>query len=319
MEGGRLRPGPPCPRNLLNVAQITLQDVREAQQHLRQALKQRPDLVEAHALLGEIYFRLQEWKEAEDHLKQAVQADPMLARLLMQAAIAQGDTESGNQWAKRTIEACRQRLNADPNSTDVNSAVTRLVLVEGFMNLKEKDYDTAQEGIGAREKTGPAASGIRAGVRPGLRHAGPGAAERQHAHRYGQALVAGREGFAERPEQSDSASPTARRDARHRRRRGASAQTITGTAGAGPVERAVLHMALGLDAYAQGKPEQARIHWERAFDLDPDRMLVAANNVAWLLSHPQSGDQNTARSSWLAVFRRRCCPWPWSRRTWTAL
>jgi tetratricopeptide (TPR) repeat protein len=58
---------------------------------------------------------------------------------------------------------------------------------------------------------------------------------------------------------------------------------------------AVLHLALGLDAYAEGKPEQARFHWEQAVSEDREHMLVAANNVAWLLSHPQPGDQKALK------------------------
>src|SRR5262249_43417847 len=38
--------------------------------------------------------------------------------------------------------------------------------------------------------------------------------------------------------------------------------------------------------YAQKRTEQARVHFERAFDLEPS-MLLAANNLAWLLAHEE--------------------------------
>jgi tetratricopeptide (TPR) repeat protein len=285
-------------RQLLSVANLTPQDVRDAQQHLRQALTQRPEMVEAHALLGETYFRLRDWKDATYHLEKAVQADPMLARLLMVAAYGQGNTESGNLWAKRTIEACRQRLNADPDNTDPNSAMVRLVLVEALMN--QKDYEGATKELVYGKQLDPdrqeypqALAQVCATQLQGL----PKDKTLADTAKRWQLV---REGLQNDPNNlillQQLLRVTHGTDATAEQAR----KRLTELLAQGGQASAVLHMALGLDAYAQGKPEQARVHWERALYLD-ENLLVAANNVAWLLSHPEVGSPDTKSVSLVAA------------------
>jgi predicted Zn-dependent protease len=49
------------------------------------------------------------------------------------------------------------------------------------------------------------------------------------------------------------------------------------------------HFALGVDAWANGKENEARIHWERAYQLNSQAPAVA-NNLAWLLAHSKTPD-----------------------------
>jgi tetratricopeptide (TPR) repeat protein len=42
------------------------------------------------------------------------------------------------------------------------------------------------------------------------------------------------------------------------------------------------HFALGVDAWAQGRAAEARLHWERANEIAPGTPVIA-NNLAWLL------------------------------------
>src|SRR5262249_24578172 len=46
---------------------------------------------------------------------------------------------------------------------------------------------------------------------------------------------------------------------------------------------AVVHFALGVQAWRRGRPTEAQIHWEAALDLAP-YLVVAANNRAILLA-----------------------------------
>jgi Flp pilus assembly protein TadD len=47
---------------------------------------------------------------------------------------------------------------------------------------------------------------------------------------------------------------------------------------------ATAHLVLGIDAWQQDKPAEARYHWEMAFKLSPGSPQVA-NNLAWILAH----------------------------------
>src|SRR5262249_30994039 len=47
---------------------------------------------------------------------------------------------------------------------------------------------------------------------------------------------------------------------------------------------AVVHLTLGIDAWEQGKVDDARRHWEQAYQLAPD-MAVVGNNLAWVLAN----------------------------------
>jgi tetratricopeptide (TPR) repeat protein len=52
---------------------------------------------------------------------------------------------------------------------------------------------------------------------------------------------------------------------------------------------ATVHLALGLDAWEQGKVTDARRHWEQAYQQDPSMALVG-NNLAWVLATQEPTD-----------------------------
>jgi uncharacterized protein HemY len=58
---------------------------------------------------------------------------------------------------------------------------------------------------------------------------------------------------------------------------------------------AIAHLALGNDAFSNGKQEEARAHWEQALAGDKQIPLVA-NNLAWLLAHKEPTDLPRALS-----------------------
>ena len=45
----------------------------------------------------------------------------------------------------------------------------------------------------------------------------------------------------------------------------------------------MLHFCVGVLAYEENKPEEACMHWERAYKLDPD-LAIVGNNLAWSLA-----------------------------------
>jgi tetratricopeptide (TPR) repeat protein len=52
---------------------------------------------------------------------------------------------------------------------------------------------------------------------------------------------------------------------------------------------AMAHLALGNDAWARNKNEEARAHWEQAYKLDP-RLTMVTNNLAWALAYREPTD-----------------------------
>jgi tetratricopeptide (TPR) repeat protein len=52
---------------------------------------------------------------------------------------------------------------------------------------------------------------------------------------------------------------------------------------------AVAHLVLGMDYWNREKPQDARYHWEKAFELykgqDTNSALLVANNLAWVIAH----------------------------------
>ena len=53
------------------------------------------------------------------------------------------------------------------------------------------------------------------------------------------------------------------------------------------------HFVLGLDAFSRGNSDDARLHWEQAFRLEPNAAIVA-NNLAWMLAHGDCPDLTRA-------------------------
>ena len=259
-----------------------------AERHLQLALKTRPDSPEVNALLGQFYFAKQNWKLAEQYLVKGEQAEPALARLLMVSTAAQGNVEGSKQWAKRSAEVGRQQLKADPNNVGARLAVAEAlmaqqdlaaaaaVIQEGASLAPRLEYQQALSQIYtsqlrelAKNKAAPNTTARWQLIQQGLRE------DPNNMYLLQQLL--------EVTHGQDAFAAAARQRLQELLAEGKSS--------------AVLHLALGLDAFEQKQLDKARFHWERAFELEP-RLLIAANNVAWLLAHPAPLDRQQA----LAVF-----------------
>ena len=53
------------------------------------------------------------------------------------------------------------------------------------------------------------------------------------------------------------------------------------------------HLLLGYDAWEHGRADEAKLHWERAFEADPQSSVVA-NNLAWALASGQAHELKRA-------------------------
>ncbi len=60
-------------------------------------------------------------------------------------------------------------------------------------------------------------------------------------------------------------------------------------------DSATLHLVLGIDAYESGRVDEARLHYQRAYELSPD-MLAVGNNFAYILASSPPIDLATAQN-----------------------
>ncbi len=105
----------------------TKQQIQEAEQHLLMALRIEPENVDAHARLGELYFRLNRLEEARTHLLAAVTRREALALLLSRIPDEKSETTRGS-WADRAVSYYR-----DVTTVYAKNAQARIRLAEATL------------------------------------------------------------------------------------------------------------------------------------------------------------------------------------------
>jgi tetratricopeptide (TPR) repeat protein len=266
-------------RHLLTGAAGSPADPRAAELHLRRALQGQPSGLEAHALLGLLCRASGRLDQAEKHLAKAVEAWPDLRFPLADLYKAQGKKDLARAEAEMGLQFCRQRAEADPGAVDARLRwASALTFVE--------DY-----------------AGAVAVLRPGL--------SRPEAEQYRPALAKVYATWSDARKQAADSTP---RDRLALLEEGLSCAPedadllqrlvhLTRADGPGADEAraawrrvaarqegsAVVQTLLGMEAWEDGKPGEARRHFERALQLSPG-LPVAANNLAWALAHTEPVD-----------------------------
>jgi tetratricopeptide (TPR) repeat protein len=251
-----------------------------AEAHLLQALDgELEDRDVAHALLGKLYLARGQLVEAQQHLLRAVKTRPHLRLNLAQLYARRGDRERARREADLAIGYFRARAKADlyehrfrllwAEATafveDFPGAVA--ILEEGLSATGARDYRTALAGVYvtwhdflSRDRKVKLEEQL-ALLERGLHHdpANLGVLNR---------LLAAIKVHGDRADRARAA--------------------LRGLLARGKVP-APVHFALGVDAWERGQAAEARVHWERAYQLDP-LVPVVGNNLAWLLAHSKPPD-----------------------------
>ena len=97
---------------------LTTKAIQKAESYIRKALEIDPKNVDAHARLGELYFRLNRYDESRDHLIQAVNSREALTLLLSRIQrTSSGTTTDQQQWADRAVAFYQTKTQADPKDS----------------------------------------------------------------------------------------------------------------------------------------------------------------------------------------------------------
>jgi tetratricopeptide (TPR) repeat protein len=253
---------------------------KAAEKHLLLALQgeiQNRDL--AHVLLGEVYLADGHLDLAEPHLTRALKAFPTARMRLARLYQLRGDNERARREALVAAEHYKARAQANLHDhfarlawadavafgEQFPDAVT--ILEEGWTVSQKGEYRVALGRVYAawcdyqvRVKGGKDVDQLGL-VEKGLAH------DPANAALLNRLLAALGAGGAD----ADKAR-----------------QALQGMLARGEAA-GVAHFALGVDAWHNGKVEEARLHWERAIALAP-QMTLAANNLAMLLSEGRRPD-----------------------------
>jgi tetratricopeptide (TPR) repeat protein len=266
-------------QKLLQKVAANSPQARDAEIHLENAVKARPNFTDAHAVLGQIYAFSDRAQEAEPHLALAVNERPELLLLLAQINAMRGETTTSRTRAQRAVEYYRERTKTHPDEADSRFRWSAaLIFLEDFAGAE------AVLGEGLARNDSPAYH---------LALARAYLAWSDSLVKTAPNDVAGRLILLERGLRQDpsNAALLARL-----------VGLMNGSAAGADKVRAALkgmlaqgqasataHFLLGLDAWQNNRVEEARLHWERSHELAPE-FLGVTNNLAWVLSTGPNAD-----------------------------
>jgi tetratricopeptide (TPR) repeat protein len=261
-------------QTLLAKTNVTLQEIGTAEQHLKYVIRLDPQSLDANELLGRICVRLGRWELAKKYLRPIVADRPETALLLAAVLKAQGDMIEARSYAERAAKLHRENLEkakldvpasrlawADALAMleDYKGALS--VLETGWRQYENKAYLSPMGEVCAlwvealvRSRPGDLAS-LVALIQRGLECAPQN--ETLLKRLIALSHLEGSEGN------------TARATINRMLTEGSST--------------AVLHFTLGIDAWQQGHPQDARKHLALAFD-SASQLPFVANNMAMILA-----------------------------------
>ena len=265
-------------RSLLAGTNLTTTVFKEAEVHLKHALKLEPNSADANELLGRVYFRMGDWDLAQKHLQAVVSTRPGVALMLATLGKRSGDDIGMKRWAERAAKHYRDKVNA----ADEDSMADRLAWAEAL--AMQENYGEAIQilDVGRKRSGSPLYSSAMASLYASWAEQVAWQEPRDVVSR----LTRVQQGLECEPKnvrllkllialgRMQGPEGNAARD---------SLTTLLADGGSSPM----LHFILGSDAWQQGDQDQARKHFSLAFESAPDLPLVA-NHLALLLA---LGDQ----------------------------
>jgi tetratricopeptide (TPR) repeat protein len=267
-------------KGLLAQTNLTAQMVKAAETHLLNALGVDPGLVEAHALLGQIYMQSGAWPEASEHLLKVVPTQGAAALQLALVSRAQRDEKRTRQWAERAAKYFADLLARAPG----DQPASRLGWAQAQVMLE--DYSAALTNLAAGWSQSasaaypPAMGEVCAAWLQATTQKSPAdlAARLKLLQQGLQFAPQNADLLRELIELSQLAGPEAATA------RG-SLNKLLAEAGDFPI----LHYCLGVDAWRRGAADQARQHFTVAFAQAP-QLPAIANNMAMVLSLGEKAD-----------------------------
>lgn len=254
-------------------AEPTRSDGLRAERHLRHALALDPEMPKAHEILGQIALNSGDLARAEGHMRRAAKTNPGLNYQVALALNRQGQAQSAAFWARRASEYYSQISDKEPNnhaarmmwaSSEVilgEHEAARTILDRGLALANIREYHQLLASSYLMDATEQAKNGK---IDPGARLT-----------------------LLEKALKHDPTNPNlVEQISEMLKGGGLEADRFRGQLRALLAEGQALttvHLLLGYDAWEHDRPEEARVHWELAFEANPKSSIVA-NNLAWALA-----------------------------------
>ena len=247
--------------------------------HLENAVKARPNFIDARALLGQIYALSGRALKAEPHLALAADERPELLLMLAQINALRGETTTSRNRAQRAVEYYRERTKTHPEEAESRLRWSAaLIFLEDFAGAET----VLREGLSRKDS--PA---YHLGLAQAYLAWSDSVAKKAPTN------IAGRLILLENGLRQDPSNTTLlARLVEIMNGSGTGADQVRvalkGMLAQGQAS-ATAHFLLGLDAWQNNKADEARLHWERSHELAPE-LLGVTNNLAWVLSTGPSAD-----------------------------
>jgi tetratricopeptide (TPR) repeat protein len=259
---------------LLTKTNVSTQDVKTAEQHLLHALSLAPRLAGANEMLARLYLRNAQWALAEERLKDFATERPEAGLLLAAVFKARGNNLEARTYASRAAQIIGSRVKETP----VDMPKNRLAWVEALVLLEDypEAFDVLKQGwdkSSDRTYLAPIGEVCAAWVQVVAKQK-PGDLETR--------LDIIQKGLQYAPQNGTLIKQLVALS-RHTGAPADNARDALAKLLAEGKSTAVLHLALGIDAWQQGQVEQARQHFALAFDSAP-QMPEVANNMAMILA-----------------------------------
>jgi tetratricopeptide (TPR) repeat protein len=259
---------------LMSRTNLTLEDVQTAEKHLVHALSLDPKYLGANELLAQVYIRTGQWELACQRLTEVVPKYPEVGLLLAAVLKERGDLAGARSWADRAARFHREKVEASKLELPLHrcgwaQALAMLedykqalkVLEAGWTASADRSYppmigDVCAAWVEAMtQKNSPDLEAKLTTIEKGLEFAPQNELLLKQLVRLSQ--MGGNEGQKAR-------------------------ETLTKSLAEGK-GTAVIHFALGLDAWQRQQPDLARKHFGLAFDSAP-LMPEVGNNMAMILA-----------------------------------
>lgn len=271
-------------KTLLARSPVSPPEQRVAERHLILSLRQRPNDPEANAYLGDLLFAQGRFKEAEPRLETAAKEKPERLLQLARVHAALGKTEVARYRGQDAQRFYEEQTREDPTSLRM-----RLSWAEATLFLE--DFPAAVSILEDALAGSPEAAPLHTMLGK-VYLAWTQKLERDPKSDLGQRLTLLEKSMRHDPGNMETvmalwAATRLQGEAADRARAALRAELARGMASA------LIHVALGMDAFDRKNEKEALIHLEQAYRLAP-QMIVVANNLAWVLSHSQPPDLNRA-------------------------
>ena len=276
-------------RRLLKRSGVSREDQRTAERHLRFALERTSELPDAQALLGELCFAQQRYQEADVYLKSAVNYYPELFLSAAKTNAMLGRPQVVRLYAEQAQRYYEKVIREDPANVSA-----RLACAESSLLLEEfaKAADVLQPGLAGLVRKSDNVAKEQAALHTALSRAYFLWSEKAARTEVGERLRLLELSLKHNPANLEAVMSLwsmmrLKGDLADRARAALRNELTRGQA------NALVHVALGMDAWDRSENKEALVHLEQAYRLAP-QMLMVANNLAWVLAQSQPPDLERA-------------------------